>query len=244
MMTVDVSRIGRVVAGTLVLGLVATFAALAADETIEITNGVILGVQGNVLTVRGPDGVKSYTVPDGFQFNMQGRMLSLSDLEPGMPIAAKITTTQTPVVMTATEVRNAKVIHSIGSAFVVRTEEGKTMKFTAKDIEQRNIVIYKDGKQISPYDLKDGDNVSATVVTELPPEIITETDVQAFVAMPPKPRPVRVAQAKRPAQPAASPTPRPKQLPKTGSRLPWVGLAGLVALAFGAGMTIRRVITG
>jgi LPXTG-motif cell wall-anchored protein len=235
MMKHNASKIGRVVLGTLLVGLVA---GVAAAETIEIKNGVILGVNGNVLTVRGPEGVKEYTVPEDFRFNMDGRMLSVYDLKPGMPIAAKITTTKTPIEMTTTEIKEAKIIHTIGTAFAIKTKEGETKKFSSKDIEKRQIVIYKDGKQISPYDLKKGDNISATIVTELPPVIITDREVEAFVAMPPQPRPVMIARVQR------TPPPPPRQLPKTGSRLPWLGLAGLISLALGAGLTIRRVIAG
>jgi len=233
----NASKIGRVVVGTLLVGLIA---GVAAAEIIEIRNGVVLGVHGNILTVRGPEGVKQFAVPEDFRFNMDGRMLSVYDLKAGMPIAAKITTTETAVDMTTTEVKQAKVIHTIGTAFAVKTTDGKTMKFSSKDIEKRRIVIHKDGKQISPYDLKKGDNISAIVVTELPPQIITDTEIQAFVAMPPQPRPVMVAKVQR----TPPPPPAPRQLPKTASRLPWLGLAGLISLALGAGLTLRRVIAG
>jgi LPXTG-motif cell wall-anchored protein len=235
MMKQNASKIGRAVVGTL---LVALIAGVAAAETIEIRNGVVLGVHGNILTVRGPEGVKQFAVPEDFKFNMDGRMLSVYDLKAGMPIAAKITTTETAVDMTTTEVKQAKVIHTIGTAFAVKTTDGQTKKFSSKDIEKRRIVIFKDGKQISPYDLKKGDNISATVVTELPPQIITDTEIEAFVAMPPQPKPVMVARVQR------TPPPPPRQLPKTASRLPWLGLAGLISLALGAGLTLRRVIAG
>ena len=232
------SKIGRAVLGALLVCLVA---GVAAAEIIEIKNGVILGVNGNVLTIRGAEGVKDYTVPDDFRFSMDGKMLTVADLKPGMPIAAMITTTEKPISMTTTEVREAKVIHTIGTAFAVRTKDGETKKFSSKDIEKRHLVIYKDGKQISPYDLKKGDNISATIVTELPPQIITEQEIQAFVAMPPQPRPVMVARVQRTPPPPPAP---PRQLPKTGSRLPWLGLVGLISLALGAGLTIRRMIAG
>jgi LPXTG-motif cell wall-anchored protein len=213
-----------------------------AQPPIEIKNGTILAVDGNRVVIRGPEGVKEYIVSDDVQFNMGGKMLSVHDLKPGMPIAAKITTTQKPLQMTSTEIREAKVLHSIGSAFAVRTSDGQTKKFTAKDIEKRHIVIYKDGKQISPYDLKKGDNITATVVTEEEPQIITSQELELFVAQPPAPRPTRVAQVQR--KPAPAPAPAPRELPKTGSRLPWLAVVGMIALAVGAGLTIRRLIVG
>ena len=41
-----------------------------------------------------------------------------------------------------------------------------------------------------------------------------------------------------------APAPAPRELPKTGSRLPWLAVVGMIALAIGAGLTIRRLIVG
>jgi LPXTG-motif cell wall-anchored protein len=230
--------LSRVIIGTCLVCLAVGIAA-AQQQVIEIRNGTVLAVDGNRLVVRGPAGVREFLVPDDFRFDMDGKSLSVHDLKPGMPIMAKITTTQTPIEMTTTEVREAKVIHTIGSAFAVRTKEGEAKKFSAKDVEERNIIIYRDGKAISPYDLKKGDNITATVVTELPPQILTTEELEVFVQQPPRRKPVRVARVQR-----TPPPPPPAQLPKTGSRLPWIGLGGLLALAVGAGLTIRRLLVG
>ena len=192
------------------------------------------------MVVRGPEGVKEYLVPDDFRFDMDGKSLSVHDLKPGMPIMAKVTTTQTPIEMTTTEIREAKVLHTIGSAFAVRTDDGQTRKFSAKEVEKRDIVIYRDGKAISPYDLKKGDNISATVVTVAPPQVLTTEELQVFVQEPPRRRPVRVVRVQTPPPPP----PAPRQLPKTGSRLPWIAFGGLISLAVGAGLTIRRFLIG
>jgi LPXTG-motif cell wall-anchored protein len=235
----NASKIARVVLGTCLVCLVVGIAA-AQQQTIEIRNGTVLAVDGNRLVVRGPEGVREFLVSDDFRFNMDGKSLSVHDLRPGMPIMAKITTTQTPLEMTTTEVREAKVIHTIGSAFAVRTKDGETKKFSAKDIEKRDIVIYKDGQAISPYDLKKGDNISATIVTEAPPQILTTEQLDVFVQQPPRRKPVRVARVQRKAPPPAA----PRELPKTGSRLPWIAFGGLLSLAVGAGLTIRRFLIG
>jgi LPXTG-motif cell wall-anchored protein len=237
------SKIGRVVLGTCLVCLAVGVVA-AQEQTVEIRNGTVLSVNGNRVVVRGPEGVKEFFVPDDFRFDMDGKSLSVHDLKPGMPVMAMITTTQTPVEMTTTEVKEAKVIHSIGSAFAVRTADGETKKFSAKDIEKRDILIYKDGKAISPYDLKKGDNITATIVTELPPQILTTEALEVFVQEPPKPKPVRVARVQRQAPPPPRPPAAPRQLPKTGSRLPWIALGGLLSLAAGAGLTIRRFMLG
>jgi LPXTG-motif cell wall-anchored protein len=234
------SKLTRVVVGACLVCLAAGV-AVAQQQLIEIRNGTVLAVNGNRLTVRGPEGVREFLVPDDFRFDMDGRSLSVHDLKPGMPIMATITTTQTPIQMTSTEVKEGTVIHSIGSAFAVRMADGQTRKFSAKDIEKRNIVIYKDGKALSPYDLKKGDHISATIVTEEAPQILTTEQLEVFVQEPPRPKPVRVARVTTPPPP---PPPAPRQLPKTGSRLPWIAFGGLLSLAVGAGLTIRRFLIG
>ena len=63
---------------------------------------------------------------------------------------------------------------------------------------------------------------------------ITEEEMKVAGAAPraPKAKPVPVA---KPAAPKPAPV-----LPKTGSSLPLVGLAGLAALALGLGITVIR----
>ena len=237
---------GKKVSACIVLCFVAvclSAGTAVGQETVtstEVKNGEVLSVNGNVLLVRGPEGVKEFTVPDDFVFNMDGRQLSVYDLKAGMKITAVVKTTETPVEMFSTEVRRAEVVHTIGTAVILRGEDGELRKYTIKDMKARNVVFYRRGEEISSYDLKKGDRISATVVTKLPPEMITETEMDVFVRE--NPKPVRVAQT-RPAPrraPAPAPVPVPATLPKTGSRLPLVGLAGLLALAVGVGLTIAR----
>jgi LPXTG-motif cell wall-anchored protein len=250
----NVSRLTRAWIGAglvlLAVGIVA-----AQETTIEIRNGTVLSVTGNRLVVRGPEGVRAFDVPSDFLFNTaDGRQVTIAQLTPGMPISAIIKTTETAIPMSETVVKEGEVVHTVGSAFVVRTSDGQMKKFVSKDIEAKNIVIIRarDGQPVSPWDLKAGDNISATIVTELPPQIITESELAVFVEQPPAPKPVVVAQApKAPAPPppppaAAAPPPAPPApppaLPKTGSRLPWLAVFGLGSLAVGAALTIRRFL--
>jgi len=215
--------------------------AAAQELSVEIRSGTVLAVNGNELVVRGPLGVRAFTVPEGFVFNMDDKKLTIDDLKPGMPISAVIKTTKTPVPMTATEVKEGTVIHTIGSALVVKMSDGEMRKFSSKELESQDLIIIRNGKQISPYDLKKGDTFSATIVTELPPQTVTDTELAVFVDQPPTPRPAAVAQA-APQPTPPPPAPRPATLPKTASRLPWILLAGLVSLAVGAGLMIRRFL--
>jgi hypothetical protein len=228
--------------GMAILALVAMPAA-AQQTTVELKNGEVLSVQGNQLVVRTPEGVKNITVPDTLRINVDGQMLSVAELKPGMKLTAMITTTTKPVEMTATEVREAEVVHTMGSTIVIRNEKGELKKFTPQDMQNMNVVIYKNGKEVEPFALRKGDRITATIVTKLPPQTITETDLKVFgqappppPAAPPAPQPQAVAKAAPPPPPAE---PMPETLPKTASPLPAIGLAG--ALLLGAGLAVRSL---
>ena len=94
--------------------------------------------------------------------------------------------------------------------------------------------LYRNGKAVPIEALAGGDRVTAHIVHK-ETSIITEEEMKVAGAAPkpaPKPRPV--------AAPKPAPAPAPV-LPKTGSDLPLIGLAGLFALALGLGVAaIRR----
>jgi hypothetical protein len=136
-----------------------------------------------------------------------------------------------------------------GSAVYVRTPEGVKL-FTQSDVDKRGIKIFVDGKAKQVNELRQGDKLSATIVTSRPPTVVTEKEVQATLAKA-APAPVAAAPAPRPAPVAAAPAPAPapapqpvatsaRQLPKTAGSLPTVALTGLASLAIGAFATRRR----
>jgi len=216
--------------------------AWAQQTVVEITNGEVISVQGNRLVVRGPDGVNEYVVPDGFRFDMDGKTLGVTDLEPGMRLTAMITTTERPHEMSTTVVTRAEVLHRVGSTIVVRTEDGTIRRFSGKDVKTRDVLMHdKDGKPIEIAQLDKGDFVSATVITKQPPQVITERDLQVMVQEAP-PKPV-VARVQPRPEPKPMPTPMPVALPKTATPLPLLGLGGLLLAAMGAGATLARRMT-
>ena len=110
------------------------------------------------------------------------------------------------------------------------------IRFGSKDLKERNVVISRGGQPVELTELKEGDVISAEIITKAPPATMTQTEYEVYVRNQPKPRP-------RPARVAsARPASRPATLPKTGSRLPLLGLAGLIALGVGAGLSLRRML--
>jgi LPXTG-motif cell wall-anchored protein len=220
--------------------------AAAQSVTTDIRRGEVLWVQGNTVVVRGPAGVNRFDVDDDVRFNLDGKELSVHELKPGMTFTAVVKTTTTPVQEYATEVKQGEVINTLGSTIVVRMATGEYKKFTADDLKNIDVAIMKDGKAITASELKKGDRISATIITPLPPTSLSETELAVVLKSPPPPPPPRAVAQPPAAPPAPKPVPpppaepKPAKLPKTGSPIPLVGLTGLVALALGASLSVRR----
>jgi len=222
-------------------GLVLPAPALAQTTTMELRSGEILAVDGNIVTARGPNGVRQFVVSEDFKFDMDGQQLTVHQLKPGMKVTAMITTTEIPVEVTTTEVKSGEVIYASQGAVVIKNlETNEYKKFTTEELRDRNLVLYMSGQRIEPSKLKKGDRLTATIVTKEPPQVVTAQDVQVFIAKeaPPAPKPVVVAAAAPPPAPAA-----PAKLPKTGSGLPLVGLLGVLLLGLGLGAGMMRRLT-
>ena len=115
-----------------------------------------------------------------------------------------------------------------GTSIIVRTDEG-LKSFTQGDIDKRGVKIIRNGQPAQVSDFRDGDRLSATIITSLPPTIVTEKEVQAT-----------------PSTTTASATPTgqasgaARTLPKTATARPMLGLASVLALAAGLALTLRR----
>jgi LPXTG-motif cell wall-anchored protein len=149
-----------------------------ASETKQFR---IIAVDGNRLIVNLPEGTRDMTVADDFRFVVDGKPLSVRELKPGMSGTATITTRTTLVPVTVTEVKNGTVAQVSGSAMIVRTDEGIKM-FTQSDVDKRGVTIMREGKPARVSDFRANDKLSATIITSLPPRVMTEQEVQATLA--------------------------------------------------------------
>ena len=174
-------------------------AGLAAAQTTstEIKAFEVVSVDGNQVVLNGADGAREITVPEDFRFTVGGKQISVHELQPGMKGSATITTRTTVKPVYVTEVKQAEVVQVSGSSIIVRGAKG-FQSFVEGDVDKRGIKIYKDGKPVSFAGLSKGDRLTATIVTEGTPRIITERDVQARLAEAP-PAPI--------ATPSAAPLP-------------------------------------
>jgi len=236
-------------AALLVVCLAATGAAASAQQsttTSETKHFQVISVEGNKVVAKLPEGAREITVPEDFRFTVDGREVSVHELQPGMKGTAKITTITTVTPVTVTEVRNGEVMQASGSSIIVKSANGIKM-FNEGDIAKRNVTILKDGKPASIADFHTGDRLTATIVTEKPPKVMTQRQVQAVLTGATPTATTGAAPAAPAAAASAAATPAPhtgaapaKKLPKTASQVPLLGLLGALSLAIALGLSLGR----
>jgi hypothetical protein len=221
--------------------------AQQTSTSTETKSFEIIGVDGNQLVVRLPEGTRELTVPDDFRFTVNGKPLSVHELKAGMKGTATITTKTTVTPVTVTEVKNGTIVQRSGGNVIVRTDEGVKM-FSQGDVDKRGIKLMRDGKPAQLSDFREGDRLSATIVTSKPPRVMTEKEVQATVptaaAKAGGAPPAGAATTPSSATTASSSAPAAgagRTLPKTASSWPLLWLASVLLLAMGLGLTVRRL---
>lgn len=170
--------------------------------TSRESNFELLAVDGNKLVVRDQDGTRELTVPPDFRFTVDGKSLAVSDLHAGMKGTATITTTtiQRPVYVTT--IKLGTVTHQTARSIQIKEDDGRVHKFTQSQVDDRGIRLYMGDSPIRVSQLNPGDKITAVIVTDGKPEILTAQQVSAQLAADAAP-----AAAAPEAEPAAVETP-------------------------------------
>jgi hypothetical protein len=259
-METKVKRLSAIMAMVALVFAFVSAASAQTTTTVDVRSFEVIAVDGNKLVVRDQKGTQEYTVPDDFRFTVDGKQMSVSELKAGMKGTATVTTTTTVTPVVVTEVREAQVLRASDLSVTVREAGGDTRRFTQAELGDRGIRIVRDGQPVRIAELQRGDKLTATIITNGPPAVLTEQEVQATLAEskvePAKvelakvePATTQVATAANVAQPAASagssqpsaapPASRPDE--RSGMGLTWyVAIAVLIALALIVFMRRRK----
>src|SRR6476469_3406729 len=173
--------ITRVALAAAVVCLTAGAAQAQTTTSSETKSFEVLAVTGNELDVKLPEGTREITVADDFRFTVNGQQLSVHQLKPGMKGTATITTRTTVTPVTVTEVRNGTVVVRSSAGIIVRTDDG-VKSFTQGEVDKRGVKIVRDGQPVQLAQLREGDKLSAVIITSMPPKVMTDQEVNATLA--------------------------------------------------------------
>jgi LPXTG-motif cell wall-anchored protein len=217
---------------------------------VTIERGEIVYMSGNDLWIKMEEGSLRHfpNVPESARVNVDGQMLGVHDLKPGMKIQRATITTTTPKTVTTVQTVTGKVWYIQAPNSVILTLEDNTNQQFSIPKDQKFKV---DGQMVDAFALKKGMTVSATKTVEvpvtvesqqrrltgkMPAPVATFTSDQPVLIATGAPKPVPAMSANAAAAPAAavgSPASEqaPTKLPKTGSNMPGFALLGFVSLS-------------
>lgn len=182
-------RIGVLLAALCVVTNAAAQTTETTTKQVTQKSGVVETVYGNHVVLKDADGkTHEYTVPEDFKFQMNGKAITVADLQPGMKVNATFTEQTTTRDVTLTRNVSGQVAQVAPGGIVVRDSSGKLTSFRAQDIEGKDLTILRPGREtpsrpqeLSWRQLKVGDQLNATIVTTLPPQVVTKKSIEANV---------------------------------------------------------------
>ncbi len=202
------------------LGLAFAGAPMAQTTTTtksDVRNFEVISVDGNFLVFKDQHGTNGINVPPDFRFTVDGKKMAVSELKPGMKGTAVVTTTTTVVPVYVTEFREATVLQAGPGSIIVRDKDGVRKRFSQEQLDKWNIQILKDGRVMRIGEVKEGDVITATIVSPAAPVVVTEQDVRASLD---KAAPTPAPAAPATTTPAPTPTPTPTPAPAPAAEAP------------------------
>ena len=173
----------------------------AAVSTSQVKGEVVL-VEGNDLLVKLSTGdLKTFHVPETRKFHIDGRELSVHDLQPGTTLTATVKTTTTPVTVRTKSRLSGRVWFVAAPTVILTLPDGQNKQYVVK--QEDNVRFTIEGRPATVFDLRKGMTVSAEKIVEAPDvEITADTSVVGHA-------PTLQAAAPRPATPPVAPPAAP-----------------------------------
>ena len=121
--------------------LAASPAAAQESKTATVTTAVLKGtvvqVEGNDLLVRMSTGeLRNFNVPETRKFVIDGKELSVHQLQPGTTLTATVTTTTVPGTIQTKSVQRARVWFVSPPTVILTMPSGENKQFIVKDTVQ------------------------------------------------------------------------------------------------------------
>lgn len=214
----------------------------------KVRNAQIVYVEGNDLVLKLEDGkVEHIVVPPEEKFHMDGREVTVSDLQAGSRLTQTITTTTTPRYVNTVRTLKGKVWHVNAPHSVILTLPDGTNQSYMVPSHARFTV---NGQKKTVFDLRRGMNLEATIVTDEPQTVVAtnKTNVgQAPTPATPQLFGVLLIQKAAPLheEVASSVTAEHfETLPQTASKIPLAGLLGLFGIGSALGLGRIRKLAG
>lgn len=210
----------------------------------NVKNAEVIHVSGHDIVVELENGKFEFlSLPEDFTFHIDGKHLNVHELTPGTRITQEVHTLSTPQEVTTIRTVNGKVWHVSGRHVILSFPGGENRQYTVPE----GIVFNIDGQKKTVFDLREGMEISATVVTVAPQQLVSTHNVVTGQAPAPpdvpfegpllieptakEPGPVVTAEVKQPVT---------EELPATGSLVPLAGLLGLTLLTLYTALRLIR----
>ena len=221
-----------------------TTASGPSTHAVTIESGEVVSVDGNDLFVKMSDGTLRHfpNVPASATANVDGKQLTISELQPGMKLQRTTIRTTTPQVVTTVQTVSGKVWHVTPPLSVILTmENGENQSFKIPQGQKFTV----NGTVTDAFGLKKGMMVNATKIVETP--VTSVSQHQQVSGTMPAGEPVLIAKE--------SPTPEgtvttsheagttnvaSAELPKTASVWPLVGMLGFLFISASLGLALLR----
>jgi LPXTG-motif cell wall-anchored protein len=228
------------IATLLVLALCVSSVAVAqsTSEVIVHKTGTVVAKYGGKVAVQMADGtIQEFTPKPGKTVMVDGVATTYETLKVGTVLAADFVKTETTTPITTTTIKNAKVMKVAGNTVIVQNSDGTYKKHTVPS----GFKFLVDGKEVAVQDLREGMNLTATIVSTKT-ETTTASEIKGVSGVAPAaPAPAPAPMAAPAPAPAPEPPPAPEpKLPKTGSPLPLAALGGALSLLAGLGVRSFR----